>query len=211
MSKRVVLILTALVLMATAAWMPVAQSEEGNEAALTRQLEDVRQQLHELQLKVQRMEAELDAAQAPSTVPAPEPLATPEAGNPPFPASAVPPGTGATPLPSSAPAPATVVPPAEVPSPPAAARAEAGTSPSPATATAALQWRESLKTQWHSVKAGMSGGEIRELLGAPSREYAIDGKPVWYYTYPGIGNGSVLFSRHGHTVAGWQHPPFGFW
>jgi hypothetical protein len=177
MIGRVALKLAALVLAATAAWMPVAQSEESNEATLMHRLEDVLQQLHKLQLKVQRMKAELSAVQAPS----------------------------------SAPAPGIAAPPAASPPPPAPVRVEAGSSPSSAVIPHALQWREALREQWRSVKAGMSREEIRERLGTPSREYTLDGKPVWYYTYPGIGNGSVLFSRSGHTVAGWQYPPYGFW
>jgi hypothetical protein len=173
MIGRVALKLAALVLAATAAWMPVAQSEEGNEAALMHQLEDVLQQLHE----VQRMKAELSAVQAPSSAPAPAIAAPPAASLPPA----------------------------------APVRVEAGSSPSPAAIPDALQWRGALREQWRSVKAGLSREEIRERLGTPSREYTLDGKPVWYYTSPGIGNGSVLFSRSGHTVAGWQHPPYGFW
>lgn len=208
---RVALLLAVLVLMGMPARIPLAQAEEGNEAALKRQLEAVQQQLHELQLKVQRMESDLGAAQAPSPAAVPEPIVGPTAGNPPPPASAMPVGTGAAPVPSSTTAPATAAPTAGSPPFLAPVRVEAGTSPSPAAVPDAFQWRERLKDQWHGVKAGMSGEKIRELLGTPSREFTLDGKPVWYYSYPGIGNGSVMFSRDGHTVAGWQHPPFGFW
>jgi len=160
-----------------------ARAEEGNEATLKRQLEEVHQQLHELQIKVLDMESKLGTAQAPSP---------------------------AAPVPSSAPVTATVAP-SNITRSSAPVRVEAGTSPSPAVVPAAFQWREMLKDQWRNVKAGMSGEEIGKLLGTPSRELTLDGKPVWYYSYPGIGNGSVMFSRDGHTVAGWQHPPFGFW
>jgi hypothetical protein len=153
---------------------------------LKRQLEAVRQQLHELQIKVLDMESKLGTAQAPS------------------------PAADTASLPSSAPVTATVAP-SNITPPSAPVRVEAGTSPSPAVVPAAFQWREMLKDQWRNVKAGMSGEEIGKLLGTPSRELTLDGKPVWYYSYPGIGNGSVMFSRGGHTVAGWQHPPFGFW
>jgi hypothetical protein len=88
---------------------------------------------------------------------------------------------------------------------------ETGTYPSPAAVPDAFQWRETLKDQWRSIKAGMSGKEIEKLLGTPSRKFTLDGKPVWYYAYPGIGNGSVMFSRDDRTVAGGQQPPFGFW
>jgi len=81
----------------------------------------------------------------------------------------------------------------------------------PAAIPEAFQWREALKEEWRSIKTGISSEEIRKRLGTPSREFTIDGKPVWYYAYPGIGNGSVMFSRDGHTVVSWQHPPYGFW
>jgi len=186
MTGRIALILVALVLATMVSLIP-ARADEGTEVALKRQLEEVQQQLHELQLKVQRMESELDATQASSSaaVTAPPPTST-----------VTPPS--AVPLTASQPAPAPV-------------RVEAGTSLTPAAVPEAFQWRETLKDQWHSVKAGMNGEEIKGLLGTPSREFTLDGKPVWYYSYPGIGNGSVMFSLDGHTVAGWQHPPFGFW
>ena len=187
MSVRLIMIIAVLALTTLLSVMP-AHAEAGNEAALKRQLEEVQQQLHELQLRVLRMESELGAAQAPS------------------------PATVPASMPSSTPAPSAVVAPSTVTrTAPAPVQVEAGTAPPPPAVPVAFQWREILNDQWHSVKAGMSGEEIRKLLGTPSREFTLDGKPVWYYSYPGIGNGSVMFSRDGHTVAGWQHPPFGFW
>ena len=185
MAIRITTVMTVLALSIMVSSM-AARAEEGNEATLKRQLEEVRQQLHELQIKVLDMESKLGTAQAPS------------------------PAAVAAPVPSSAPVTATVAP-SNITRSSAPARVEAGTSPSPAVVPAAFQWREMLKEQWRNVKAGMSGEEIGKLLGTPSRELTLDGKPVWYYSYPGIGNGSVMFSRDGHTVAGWQHPPFGFW
>jgi hypothetical protein len=218
MTARVAVMMTALVLSGMASWMPAAQAEESNEAALRHQLEAVQQQLHELQFKVQRMESELGASPSPATVAAP-PISTaapatvvPAAGSMPSPTPVMPLGTAATPMPPSTAAPVPAASSAVTPqTPPAPARVEAAM---PSTTTAipeAFQWREALKAQWRSIKAGMSSEEIRKLLGTPSREFALDGKPVWYYSYPGIGNGSVMFSRDGHTVAGWQHPPYGFW
>ena len=185
MAGRIIMSMAVLALAILVSSMP-AQADEGNEATLKRQLEEVRQQLHELQIKVLDMESKLGRAHAPSS-------------------AAV-----AAPTPSSMPATATVAP-STINQPSTSVRVEAGTSPSPAVVPAAFQWREMLKDQWRSVKAGMSSEEIGKLLGTPSRELTLDGKPVWYYSYPGIGNGSVMFSRDGHTVAGWQHPPFGFW
>ena len=164
-----------------------AQAEEGNEAILKHQLEEVRQQLLELQIKVLDMESRLSTTQSPS------------------------PATVTAPMPLSTPAHDTVIPSTISQPSPVPLRVEAGSSPSQAVVPAAFQWREMLKEQWHSVRTGMSGEEIGKLLGTPSRELTLDGKPVWYYSYPGIGNGSVMFSRDGHTVADWQHPPFGFW
>ena len=220
MTARVAVMMTVLTLAGMTSSMPMAQAEESNEAALRSQLEAVQQQLHELQFKVQRMESELGAAQAPSSAavaaphsstPAPATVA-PAAGGIPSPTPVMPAGAAATPMPPSAAAPAPAAPSAVTPPTSATAvRVEAGTPPSPAAIPEAFQWREMLKAQWRSIKAGMSGEEIRKLLGTPSREFALDGKPVWYYSYPGIGNGSVMFSRDGHTVAGWQHPPYGFW
>ena len=49
MTGRVALLLAVLVLTGMTVRIPVAQAEEGNEAALKRQLEAVQQQLHELE------------------------------------------------------------------------------------------------------------------------------------------------------------------
>jgi hypothetical protein len=220
MIARVALMLTGLALAGMASWMPAAQAEENNEAALRHQLEAVQQQLHELQFKVQRLESKLGAEQAPSpavvaapptSIPAPANV-VPAAGSMPPPTPVMPVGAGPTPMPPSTAAPVPAASSAVTPQTPLApVRVEAGTPPSTTAIPEAFQWRETLKEQWQSIKAGMSSEEIRKLLGTPSREFAIDGKPVWYYSYPGIGNGSVMFSRDGHTVAGWQHPPYGFW
>jgi hypothetical protein len=204
MNARVSLIMAALALAGTASLLPVALAEEDGEAALKHQLEEVREQLHELQLKVRRIEAELGAVQAPSPAAvAPTPVA-PSTGSPPPRVTAAPPGIVAAPTPSP------LAPSAGSEPPPPPVRVEAGTSP-PAAVPAAFMWREAVKERWSEVKAGMSSEDIRKLLGTPSREFTLDGKPVWYYSYAGIGNGSVMFNRDGHTVAAWQHPPFGLW
>jgi hypothetical protein len=188
LNARITLTMTALILAGMAALTPAAQAEEDGAAALKHQLEEVKQQLHELQLRVQRMESELGTAQAPGPAAAPLPEAPSIGGESPR-VTAAQPGT--------------VVPPP--------VRAEAVPSSSPAAIPEAFQWREALKDQWGGIKAGMSSEEVSKRLGAPTREFTLDGKPVWYYSYPGVGNGSVIFSRDGHSVAGWQHPPFGFW
>jgi hypothetical protein len=205
-------IMAALVLAGLAGAMPAAQAEESSDEALKRQLEKISQQLRELQLRVQRIEAEHGVATPP---PSGHAVTSPPAQNTPAPPAA---SARTAPVPSQAGGVAPVVPSAPAgiastgtrSSPAAPAPPAAGTSPPPVV-TEALQWHDTLKAQWRSVKAGMSDEQIRQLLGAPSREFTLDGRPIWYYTYPGIGNGSVLFNRDGHTVAGSQHPPFGFW
>ena len=209
MTARVAVMMTTLALSGMASWIPVAQAEESNVDAMRRQLEAVQQQLHELQSKVQRLESELGTAQAPASTPAAADV-VPAAGSMPSQTPVVPDGAATTSIPPSTAAPVPAASSAVSPrSPSAPVRVEAGS-----TTTAipeAFQWRETLKSEWRSIKAGMSSEEIRKLLGTPSREFTIDGKPVWYYAYPGIGNGSVIFSRDGHAVTGWQHPPYGFW
>jgi hypothetical protein len=209
MTGRTILIMAALVLAGMTSPMPAALADDQSAAALKRQLEEVKQQLHDLQLKVQRIEAELGAAPSPAAA-APAPV-VPSTGSPPPRETAAQTGRGAAPAPSSSTTPAMASPPAGSAAPSAAPPIAAGTSPPPAAVPGAFQWRETVKDHWGGVKAGMSSEEIRKLLGTPSREFTLDGKPVWYYSYPGIGNGSVMFSRDGRTVAGWQHPPFGFW
>jgi hypothetical protein len=210
-TARVAVMTTALALLGMASMMPGVQAEESNETSLRRQLEAVQQQLHELQSRVQRMESELGTAQAPSPAAAPA-NAVPAAGSTPSPTPVMPVGAAATPVPTSSaasvPAASSSVAPRITPAP---VRVEAAAPLSTTAIPEAFQWREALKEQWRSVKGGMSSEEIRKLLGTPSREFTIDGKPVWYYAYPGIGNGSVMFGRDGRTVVGWQHPPYGFW
>lgn len=189
--------MAALILTGITVSAPAAPAEDDNTAAFRQQLEVVKQQLHELQLRVQRMESELGStAQAPIPAAAPLPEAPSIGGQPPR-VTAAQPGTVAAPTPP--------------PVSPPPVRVEAVPSSSPAAIPEAFQWRETIKDQWSGLKAGMSSEEVSKRLGAPSREFTLDGKPVWYYSYPGVGNGSVIFSRDGHSVAGWQHPPFGFW
>ncbi len=74
----------------------------------------------------------------------------------------------------------------------------------------ALQESEKLRTGWTQLRRGLSKTELRRLLGDPASKIKLDRQTLWYYTYPGIGNGSVML---GHTgkVTGWQEPPFRRW
>jgi hypothetical protein len=74
----------------------------------------------------------------------------------------------------------------------------------------ALQSLGRLRDAWQGIATGMNETQVRAQLGEPARRFTIDGKPVWYYSYPGVGNGSVMFSATGKVV-GTQHPPFRFW
>ncbi|MDE2258115.1 MAG: hypothetical protein KGK05_10175 [Xanthomonadaceae bacterium] len=104
------------------------------------------------------------------------------------------------------PAPATSQPTA----PPAAAAAPL-VSPPAAAPAAVLQAgqvspEQALRERWSQIQPALSQDEVTRLLGAPSREFAIDGRRVWYYVYPGIGRGSVFFTDEGRVSS--DHSPF---
>lgn len=63
---------------------------------------------------------------------------------------------------------------------------------------------------WQSVHSNMSAEEVSKLLGEPMRRFQLGNKMVWYYVYPGVGRGSVMFDQSGHVVD-WQRPSFGWW
>jgi len=93
----------------------------------------------------------------------------------------------------------------------AAARALSDTpaAAAPAPAAAGISSLASLKKSWSQVEAGTSGEKVQSLLGKPERILTIDGSTVWYYTYPGIGRGSVFLNRDG-KVSSSQSPSFGW-
>lgn len=101
---------------------------------------------------------------------------------------------------------------------PAAATSRARAAPAAAATGAApvspldpaLQSLGRLKDAWKGISSGMNQPQVRERLGDPDRELKIDGKPVWHYSYPGVGSGSVVFSVVGRVI-GVQQPPFSFW
>jgi hypothetical protein len=67
-----------------------------------------------------------------------------------------------------------------------------------------------LRDHWQSVKQGMTTQQIEALLGRPDRTVKLPSKNVWYYSYPDVGNGSVVFAEDG-TVIDLQAPPFNSW
>jgi hypothetical protein len=88
--------------------------------------------------------------------------------------------------------------------PPSAAPDTAHREPSPASPLTALRER------WQKVGRGLSVHEVEELLGRPQRTAKVDAKTVWYYSYPDVGNGSVVFVQD-DGVIDWQPPPFSVW
>jgi SmpA / OmlA family len=64
-----------------------------------------------------------------------------------------------------------------------------------------------LKLNWSKVGPGMDQNQVAQLLGAPSAKSTLDGRPVWYYAYPGTGRGSVFFTDAGKVSS--RQSPFG--
>lgn len=81
----------------------------------------------------------------------------------------------------------------------------------PTSVEPALQSLGRLKAAWKGIESGMSEAQVRDRLGTPGRIFTLGGKTVWYYSYAGVGSGSVAFSANSKKVADWQNPPFGFW
>jgi hypothetical protein len=89
-------------------------------------------------------------------------------------------------------------------------RAEPSQSHSETTSAAPVSSLVTLKKNWSQVERGTPQEQVQLLLGTPQKVLRIDGTLVWYYTYPGIGPGSVFFNASG-KVSSWQSPSFGWW
>jgi hypothetical protein len=103
-----------------------------------------------------------------------------------------------------APAPAPA--PARAPSPSPAA------TPTAAPAGAAPQFvspEAALRAAWSQVRPGIGDDDVLRALGEPSRRGVIDGRPVWFYAYPGLGSGSVFFTDARRVTS--LQAPFGGW
>ena len=61
-------------------------------------------------------------------------------------------------------------------------------APAAAAATAVVAGANAeiaaLRTAWKQVRAGVPSEQVKDLLGAPTREFTINGKLAWYYIYP---------------------------
>jgi hypothetical protein len=64
--------------------------------------------------------------------------------------------------------------------------------------------------RWKRITRGMSVEQVEALLGHPQRTVDMSPKTIWYYSYEGVGNGSVVFIKDGGVID-WQSPPFGTW
>lgn len=84
------------------------------------------------------------------------------------------------------------------------------TTPPPAFAQAPAQSLGVAKSRWANLKKGMTAKQVHALLGKPSQAMMLNGKKVWYYHYPSVGGGSIMFGAD-DTVAAWQHPPWTWW
>lgn len=99
-------------------------------------------------------------------------------------------------------APPHVAPPPAATAPPAV--------PLAAPATPVPNPEVTIQERWRRIDHGLTMEQVEALLGRPNRTVPIVPKTVWYYSYPAIGNGSVVFGADG-TVSDWQTPPFNTW
>lgn len=66
--------------------------------------------------------------------------------------------------------------------------------------------RARLRASWSKIDSGSTTLDVSTLLGEPTSRLKLDGRDVWYYSYPELGKGSVFFTDDGH-VSGY-HSPF---
>jgi hypothetical protein len=62
-----------------------------------------------------------------------------------------------------------------------------------------------LRNRWRNLGLNQTQDDVRNLLGAPTKEMLINGKTVWYYHYAGWGAGSVFFRGDGRVSS--SQPP----
>lgn len=95
--------------------------------------------------------------------------------------------------------------------PPASSSQTAAASPpAPAAAPPVAERPGALRERWQNITYGMTFEQVSALLGRPQRTIDESPKTVWFYSYPDVGNGSVVFV-HESGVTDWQAPPFGNW
>ena len=155
-----------------------AEGEDGETAALAKQIQELRQRVESLETRVRELENRL------SPPPAQGVRDQGKGG-----ASSPPPEEGK----SSGQA-------TESAAEPQAAESLSG----------ADREKPSLPQRWRNLKRGMTAEAVEALLGLPQRVIEVDSKIVWYYRYPNVGAGSIVFTEE-KRVSGWQKPPFHGW
>lgn len=101
----------------------------------------------------------------------------------------------------------------ESPSPPPTPRPSEAIALTPtvvATTGSTPSETPTLPARWDDLEHGMDRPQVEALLGQPERSFEVDGKAVWYYSYPEVGAGSVVFGPDGGVTA-WRKPPFAGW
>lgn len=78
-------------------------------------------------------------------------------------------------------------------------------TPSAAGATGAMN-AASVNDAWEKIKQGLTKDDVKKILGEPEQQFTLGGRLLWYYRYPGIGAGSVMFGNDGLVIAN-QEPP----
>src|SRR5690349_13295496 len=81
-------------------------------------------------------------------------------------------------------------------------------TPQGSEATLATRSAE-LKMRWQRIAPGMTSREVLDAIGEPAAKLSIDGRPVWYYAYTGVGRASVMFDGGGR-VSSLQAPMSGW-
>jgi len=65
-----------------------------------------------------------------------------------------------------------------------------------------------LRLNWSKIEPGIDADHVSRLLGEPTSKLRLDGRTAWYYSYPGLGNGSVFFTDAGRVSS--RQSPFGW-
>jgi Tfp pilus assembly protein FimV len=97
----------------------------------------------------------------------------------------------------------------DAPTPPSVSAAAQPEVPTPQPPQPTVQ-RDPVRDHWHQISRGMTTQVVEGLLGRPHRTMTVNTQTVWYYSYPDVGGGSVVFAQDG-SVVDWQTPPFNTW
>jgi hypothetical protein len=149
-----------------------ARAAEPDNATLQQEVKALKEMVHELQQRVTVLE-----------------------GRSPVPTQRAPLPQAAPAIPQPAPAVRQAAPAPQAPAPQAAPVAAAPL----AASSGYISPEAALRASWSKVNREMDQGDVKKLLGEPSKKFLIDGRNVWYYYYPGTGAGSVFFTDAGRV------------